>query len=107
MVNNLMLKTAKDLHFLVMVNWIATSTIPAENQRLHATLTSLILNSVEASDHLGVLSMPQWTYMKRQLYKQESLCLQSLANNNLNLDRKSAILQEAWTDKRDQRPPLG
>ncbi len=85
MANQVMLKNAKDLHFLVVMNWIAPSTIPSEHQRLHAMLTSLILNTVDPSDNLGVLIMPQWTYQRGQLYKQESLCLQNLANKKPEL----------------------
>ena len=87
---------------LAVLNWAAPAAFTAKHQRCQREVLGALLNTYEKG--MGVMLSPLHHYQKGMLWQVEHSMLKSLAGVNINSDRTAALVFQAKSDERDQRP---
>ena len=90
---------------LPILNWTAPSLVPANMERVGASLLGALVNGhgLDRGTCLGACFMPCHAYQKGQLWLSEKQASQMLANSRCNCDHSFALPFQSRADERDQR----
>ncbi len=95
-------ESAQGVVTVVILNWIAPSTLSAASMEAQATMASCLVHTSDLN--IGILLSPMFSYKKGQLWTSEQAAVNQVARKGLVVDRSWSLLFSERRDVRDSRP---